>query len=101
MPFLEQHPEVQHRIYAFRLKRILSGTFGEDLANKLNLVDKLALFKDKLLDNQSTDGERFDVVGIMTHYWNGDYTIGMVAILLKRWLPIGMVTILLEWWLYY
>ena len=28
-------------------------------------------------------------------------TIGMVAILLKRWLTIGMVAILLEWWLYY
>ena len=40
-------------------------------------------------------------VGIMTHYWNGDYTIGMVAILLKMWLTIGMVAILLKWWLYY
>ena len=40
-------------------------------------------------------------VGIMAHYWNGGYTIGMVAILLKRWLTIGMVAILLEWWLYY
>ena len=38
-------------------------------------------------------------VGIMAHYWNGGYTIGMVAILLKRWLTIGMVAILLEWWL--
>ena len=27
----------------------------------------------------------------MAHYWNGGYTIGMVAILLKRWLTIGMV----------
>ena len=35
-------------------------------------------------------------VGIMAHYWNGDYTIGMVAILLKRWLTIGIVAILLE-----
>ena len=25
------------------------------------------------------------IVGIMAHYWNGGYTIGMVAILLKRW----------------
>ena len=40
-------------------------------------------------------------VGIMAHYWNGGYTIGMVAILLKMWLTIGMVAILLEWWLYY
>ena len=40
-------------------------------------------------------------VGIMAHYWNDDYTIGIVAILLKMWLTIGMVAILLEWWLYY
>ena len=38
-------------------------------------------------------------VGIMAHYWNGGYTIGMVVILLKKWLTIGMVAILLEWWL--
>ena len=27
-------------------------------------------------------------VGIMAHYWNGGYTIGIVAILLKMWLTI-------------
>ena len=27
----------------------------------------------------------------MAHYCNGGYTIGMVAMLLKRWLTIGMV----------
>ena len=32
----------------------------------------------------------------MAYYWNGGYTIGMVAILLKRWLTIGMVAILLK-----
>ena len=63
----------------------------------------------------------------MAHYWNDGYTIGMMAILLKRcsllewWLyywnggytiekvahywnggyTIGMVAILLEWWLYF
>ena len=30
-------------------------------------------------------------VGIMAHYWNGGYTIGMVAILLKKWLTIENV----------
>ena len=35
-------------------------------------------------------------IGMVAHYWNGGYTIGMVAILLKRWLTIGMVAILLE-----
>ena len=33
----------------------------------------------------------------VAHYWNGGYTIGMVATLLKRWLTIGIVAILLEW----
>ena len=37
----------------------------------------------------------------MAHYWNGGYTIEMMAILLKKWLTIGMMAILLEWWLYY
>ena len=32
----------------------------------------------------------------MAYYWNGGYTIGMVVILLKRWLIIGMVAILLK-----
>ena len=40
-------------------------------------------------------------VGIMAHYWNGGYTIEIVAILLKLWLTIEMVDILLEWWLHY
>lgn len=66
IPFLE-HPEVEHRIYAFRLTRILSGTFGEDLANELKPADKLPLFKDKLLDNQSTDGERSDAACILAN----------------------------------
>ena len=66
IPFLE-HPEVEHRIYAFRLTRILSATFGDDLANELNLADKLPLFKDKLLDNQSTDGERSDAACILAN----------------------------------
>ena len=36
-------------------------------------------------------------VGIMAHYWNSGYTIGMVvATLLKMWLTIGMVAILLK-----
>ena len=35
----------------------------------------------------------------MAHYWNGGYSIEMVAILLKRWLTIEMVAILLKMWL--
>ena len=63
----------------------------------------------------STSGNQNEIVdhhsrsvGIMANYWNGGYTIGMVAILLKRWLnywnggyTIENVAILLEWWLHY
>ena len=48
-----------------------------------------------MLQNVTIANDRH--VGIMAHYWNGGYTIGMVAILLKRWITIGMVAILLEW----
>lgn len=57
--FLE-HPEVEHRIYALKLARVLSERFGEDLASELKTCNKIYLFKDKLSDNQSTDGERSD-----------------------------------------
>ena len=40
--------------------------------------------------------KRWLTIGMVAHYWNGGYTIGMVAILLKMWLTIGMVAILLE-----
>ncbi|KAK4606073.1 hypothetical protein RGQ29_000375 [Quercus rubra] len=63
--FLE-HPEVEHRIYAFRLTRVLSERFGQDLANELR-PNKLPLLKDKLLDNQSTEGERSDAACILAN----------------------------------
>ena len=40
--------------------------------------------------------KRWLIIGMVAHYWNGGYTIGMVATLLKRRLTIGMVAILLE-----
>uniref|UniRef100_A0A5B7C122 RING-type E3 ubiquitin transferase n=1 Tax=Davidia involucrata TaxID=16924 RepID=A0A5B7C122_DAVIN len=64
--FLE-HPEVEHRIYAFRLTRVLSQRFSEDLANELKPSNKLPLFKDKLLDIHSTDGERSDAACILAN----------------------------------
>ena len=59
----------------------------------MNKNRKINGYKSK---RKKSDGH---TVGIMAHYWNGGYTIGMVAIL--RWLTIGMVAILLELWLYY
>lgn len=64
--FLE-HPDIEHRIYAFRLTRLLSERLNEDLANQLKSSDKLTLFKDKILDNQSTDGERSDAACILAN----------------------------------
>ena len=62
----------------------------------------MASSSDAAMENLKThDRVLSGSVRIMAHYWNGGYTIGMVAILLKRWLTIGMVAILLEWWLYY
>ncbi|XP_057513189.1 U-box domain-containing protein 44-like [Actinidia eriantha] len=64
--FLE-HPEVEHRIYAFKLTRVLSERFCEDLACELKPSNKLPLFREKLLDNQSTDGERSDAACILAN----------------------------------
>ncbi|KAF7833771.1 U-box domain-containing protein 44-like [Senna tora] len=55
--FLE-HPEVELRIYAFKLTRLLSELFSQDLGNELRLSNKLTILKEKLLDNQSTEDER-------------------------------------------
>ena len=45
---------------------------GEDLLHSSRCEDRLkSVFK-------------WEIVGIMAHYWNCGYTIGMVAILLKR-----------------
>lgn len=66
LPFLE-HPEVEHRIQAFRLTRLLSERFGQDIADELRPFNKLSLFKDKLLDNQSTDSERSDAACILAN----------------------------------
>lgn len=64
--FLE-HPQVEHRTYAFRLTRILSERIGQDLAYALKPFDKLVLFKDKILDNQSADCERSDAACILAN----------------------------------
>ncbi|XVF46762.1 hypothetical protein PTKIN_Ptkin03bG0054500 [Pterospermum kingtungense] len=64
IPFLEC-PEVEHRIYAFKLTRILTERFGHDLAQELK--DKLPLFKDKLLDNEATESEKSDAACILAN----------------------------------
>ncbi|KAK9279387.1 hypothetical protein L1049_013066 [Liquidambar formosana] len=66
LPFLE-HPEVEQRIYAFKLTKVLSERFGQDIANELKPDNKLVLLKDVLLGNQSTDGERSDAACILAN----------------------------------
>ncbi|XVF19852.1 hypothetical protein REPUB_Repub11eG0146600 [Reevesia pubescens] len=66
IPFLE-YPEVEHRIYAFKLTRVLTERFGPDLAQELKSADKLPLFKEKLLDNQSTESEKSDAACILAN----------------------------------
>ena len=66
MPFLEL-PECQNRIYAFRLTRVISERFGQDLVHELRASNKLSLVKDKLLDNEYTDGEKSDAACILAN----------------------------------
>ncbi|OMO84367.1 Armadillo [Corchorus capsularis] len=62
-----QYPEVEHRIHAFKLTRVLTEKFGHDLAHELRISDKLPLLKEKLLDNQSTDSEKSDSACILAN----------------------------------
>ncbi|PPD83777.1 hypothetical protein GOBAR_DD19298 [Gossypium barbadense] len=64
--FLE-YPEVEHRTYAFKLTRVLAERFGHDLAQELKLSDKLSLFKEKLLDDKSTESEKSDAACILAN----------------------------------
>ena len=66
VPFLE-YPEDEHRIYAFKLTRILTERFGHDLAQELKHSDKLPLLKEKILDNQSTESEKSDAACILAN----------------------------------
>ncbi|KAE8705626.1 selT-like protein-like [Hibiscus syriacus] len=62
--FLE-YPEVEHRNYAFKLTRLLTERFGHDIAQELKQSDKLSLFKEKLLDNESAENEKSDAACIL------------------------------------
>jgi len=66
IPFLE-HPEVEHRVLAFKLTRLLSEWFSQYIANELRLSNKLTILKEKLLSNQSTSDERSDAAQILAN----------------------------------
>lgn len=66
IPFLE-HPEVEHRVFAFKLTRLISEWFSQYIANELRLSNKLTVLKEKLLNNQSTSDERSDAAQILAN----------------------------------
>ncbi|KAK7301736.1 hypothetical protein RJT34_12608 [Clitoria ternatea] len=66
MPFL-QHAEVEHRVYAFKLTRLISEWFNQDIANELRISDKLTILNEKLFDYQSTNDERSDAAQIFAN----------------------------------
>ncbi|KAK8468611.1 hypothetical protein PHAVU_006G068700 [Phaseolus vulgaris] len=66
IPFLE-HPEVEHRVFAFKLTRLLSEWFSQFIANELRLSNKLPILKEKLLNNQSTSDERSEAAQILAN----------------------------------
>ncbi|OUZ99112.1 Armadillo [Macleaya cordata] len=66
LQFLE-HPEADHRIYAFRLIRILSERLGQVLANELKASNSIPLLQAKLSDTQCSDGERSDSACILSN----------------------------------
>nr|KYP45176.1 U-box domain-containing protein 44 [Cajanus cajan] len=66
LPFLE-HPEVEHRVVAFKLTRLLSEWSSQNIANELRLSNKLTILKEKLLNNQSTSDERSDAAQILSN----------------------------------
>ncbi|KAK3035462.1 hypothetical protein RJ639_032887, partial [Escallonia herrerae] len=83
--FLE-HSEVDQRVYAFRLIRVLSEMLAEDLANELKPSNKLPLFKEKILDTQSTEGERSDAACILANLPLSDNEVTTVlGASLVRW----------------
>ncbi|XP_029120615.1 U-box domain-containing protein 43 isoform X2 [Elaeis guineensis] len=65
-PYLE-HSEIGHRMYAFRLVRILSQRLGEVLAGELRASDKLPLLKGKLLDNECSFGEKCEIACLLAN----------------------------------
>ncbi|KAF5190805.1 Ring-type e3 ubiquitin transferase [Thalictrum thalictroides] len=61
------HPEAAHRLSAFKLVRILSEKVGPILATELRASNSFPLLKDKLLDTQDTDGERYEATCILAN----------------------------------
>ncbi|KAL6200348.1 hypothetical protein ACLB2K_030130 [Fragaria x ananassa] len=91
LPFLE-HPEVENRIQAFRLTRLLSERYGQDIAHELRPCHKLSLFKDKLLDEQSADSERADAACIFANlFLSEDEVKTLLEVNFVRWIASTLI----------
>ncbi|KAK9734687.1 hypothetical protein RND81_04G157100 [Saponaria officinalis] len=62
-----EHPETQHRIYTYKLMRIISERSSEDLLVELRRLNKLPLLREKLQNDQSTNSERSDTSCILAN----------------------------------
>ncbi|KAG9453462.1 hypothetical protein H6P81_006366 [Aristolochia fimbriata] len=65
-PFLE-HPEANHRLYAFRLLTILSRRLSEPLINDLRASNKLSFLKQSLLEPQTPSVVRCEAAQILAN----------------------------------
>lgn len=63
-PYLE-HPETDHRIYAFRLLSVLSERLGQVIADELRASNKISSLKDKLIDAQCSSAEKSQITHII------------------------------------
>ncbi|CAN1282275.1 U-box domain-containing protein 43 [Linum perenne] len=88
-----EHPEVGHRINAFRLTRLLSERFAQALLYELQTCNKNSLLKDKLLDDQSTDTERSDASCILANLpYSGDEMSTLLDANFVRWIVSTLKT---------
>ncbi|CAN0854824.1 U-box domain-containing protein 43 [Linum grandiflorum] len=88
-----EHPEVGHRINAYRLTRLLSERFAQALLYELQTCNKNSLLKDKLLDDQSTDAERSDAACILANLpFSGDELKTLLDAGFVRWIVSTLKT---------
>ncbi|WOL18653.1 U-box domain-containing protein 44-like [Canna indica] len=62
-----EHPEVEHRVYAFRLLNRLSEKLGQVLVEDLRASEKIMSLRVKLLDTHSSLEERCEIAGLLAN----------------------------------
>ncbi|KAI6686939.1 hypothetical protein NL676_032852 [Syzygium grande] len=69
------HAEVEHRLNACKLTRLLSERFRQDVASHLRSSDKIPLLKEKILDTQTIESERSDTACILANLPLSEYEV--------------------------